>query len=395
MRILVLKGKSQYNALNYTADYIVNAWKQMNIEVIVVDLVSDTACENLIKAIQEELDFVFSFQGYGLIVKTIDDKYLFEVLNKKFIAFIGDHPIYHSGIIQLGFEHLKFITIDQSHCSYIKKYYEGTINATTVSNLGLIEANLIKPYGERTIELYFPGSYENPQKCLDNIQQDEEWLKTISTELIKRLLEHTGWTLERALEEYLKEIEFDLSAYDFRVLLMNQQDADKYVRAYFRDKCIRTLCENGVKVTVCGNGWEKFRCNDMNNLEVIGNGESLLEEGLEIINNSKIVLNISPWFKYGCSGREGKVFGNGALYLTDHCQWLDENFVDGEDILFYSLDNIEKITSIVKDILNDDTRAEYIIKNAKGKAVKLFSWEKLAQEIIEVAEVNVAVKPLG
>lgn len=388
MRILVTKGQSRYNALNYTVDYVINAWKQMNVDVIVIDLVSDSAHEDLIKAFHQEIDFIFAFQGYGFIIKTTGNKYVFELLNKKCIAFIGDHPIYHDPLLQLGFDQLKIIVADQSHCSYIKKYYDDMLDVTTISNVGFMKANLIKPYRERTIDLYFPGSYENPKEIWEDIQKMDKWLMIISTEMIKRLQEHTGWTLERALEDYLKEMEFALNSIEFRTLLRNLYKTDQYIRAYFRDRCIRILCENGVKVLVCGNGWEKFWCGDMSNLEVIDNGELPLEKGLEIINNSKIILNISPWFKYGCSGREGKAFVNGALYLTDHCEYLDENFVDGEDIRFYSLDNIEELPSIVKDILSDDTRAEYMAENGKNKAEKLFSWEKLALEIIQIAEVN-------
>jgi hypothetical protein len=68
-RIVLYKGQSQYDVLRIFTDQLAEAFRLLQQETVVVDLIAADAEEQLQKAFARPCDFVFSFNGIGIDFK--------------------------------------------------------------------------------------------------------------------------------------------------------------------------------------------------------------------------------------------------------------------------------------------------------------------------------------
>ncbi|MEI3201212.1 MAG: hypothetical protein V8S21_04415 [Lachnospira eligens] len=59
-----------------------------------------------------------------------------------------------------------------------------------------------------------------------------------------------------------------------------------------------------------------------------------------MISQAKISLNVMPWFKKGAHDRVFNTMLNGGVALTDTSLFYENTFADGENVLFYSLEDL-------------------------------------------------------
>lgn len=87
------------------------------------------------------------------------------------------------------------------------------------------------------------------------------------------------------------------------------------------------------------------------------------DETFQYMRQSKLVLNVMPWFKAGTHDRIFNALLSGACPVSDKSRWLEEKFKDKEDIAFYDLDELEALPILIKELLQNDTMREEIIRN--------------------------------
>lgn len=98
-----------------------------------------------------------------------------------------------------------------------------------------------------------------------------------------------------------------------------------------------------------------------------------------MISRSKISVNVMPWFKQGAHDRVFNSMLNGAVCVTDTSGYLKDNFIDGENIIFYNLENIDAAADKIKRLLtnHDDwnilqkMHIRYVQKIINGKCVQI------------------------
>ena len=145
---------------------------------------------------------------------------------------------------------------------------------------------------------------------------------------------------------------------------------------------METLTGSGLKVHVCGEGWDKLKCTHPENLTVIPPCD--FSHSPYMLASSKIVLNVTPWFKRGLHDRVISTMLNKSISVTDSNPVMDRLFNDGEDILTYNLRNMQPAADKIKAVLSDKALAEKISENAYEKAKNIFSWNDIAQKIIDM-----------
>ena len=99
---------------------------------------------------------------------------------------------------------------------------------------------------------------------------------------------------------------------------------------------------------------------------------------------SKISLNIMSWHKDGLTER----ILNGMLchsaILSDKSTRLEEEFIDGEDILLFNLSQIEKLPRQVNELLLNPDRLQRIAENGYKKASQRHLWIHRAQQLLYI-----------
>ena len=156
---------------------------------------------------------------------------------------------------------------------------------------------------------------------------------------------------------------------------------DLSVRFYFRAEVIARLADSGIKVHTFGAGWDMLECRHPENIITAGNVSS--QECLDMISRSKISVNVMPWFKQGAHDRVFNSMLNGAVCVTDTSGYLKDNFIDGENIIFYNLENIDAAADKIKRLLTNHDELEHIAENAYKICAENHKWEMRTNNVIE------------
>lgn len=98
---------------------------------------------------------------------------------------------------------------------------------------------------------------------------------------------------------------------------------------------------------------------------------------------SKLVLNVMPWFKAGTHDRIFNTLLSGACPVSDKSKWLEEKFKDKEDIAFYDLDALEALPTLIGELLQNDSMREEIIRNGQEKVLLHYTTASVIGEVLQ------------
>lgn len=104
-------------------------------------------------------------------------------------------------------------------------------------------------------------------------------------------------------------------------------------------------------------------------------------DGLGLMEESKIVVNQMVWFKDGGSERVFNAMLQGSVCVMDGSIYLKEHFESKENIIFYSLDALEELPDIVKDLFGQLEKMQRIADHGYKTALAHHTWEQRAKEL--------------
>ncbi len=193
-------------------------------------------------------------------------------------------------------------------------------------------------------------------------------------ELLQRVLDHDGKVISDA---------------DFKDLLYRFHHFTLYMAYRYRTKIIQVLIENGIKVDVFGQSWKT--CPLRNHVNFVWHEKDLtIDESLEIWQQSKIALNIMSWHKNAITERIINSMLQKAVVLTERNPYLEQQFKQEEDILFYDLAKLDQLPKIVHSFLASPDRLADISENGYQKALQTHTWKHRGEEMITMARQDAA-----
>lgn len=381
IKVLFVFTANQYNVLNEML------WKLADcLERKHGFLVGKHRLDDYEKICGYEWDVVFCGQA-------IEFSKLQKVDGRVHMTWFVDHPRYLLPRI-LPYEQKENVWIgcvDRRHMAFLKKYY-GIRNTFFAPHFGWKAKKLLAEpnasYQNRKYGLFFPAS---------NVRWEEDVacrypgltgaLRTIAEETIRLLLEHTEIPLEEAMEAVLTRYgETEVLELSRECLEAAGEYIDFYVRIYARNKVIRALLNAGITVTVCGRNWSEFPENETERAHLQILGEELpYEEAIEVMADSKVVLNVMPWFKDGSHERIAMGSMNGAVCVTDASEYVSE--VWGKTgVVYYDWRKPDELIEKLRALSEDKTEAERIAAEGQRIAEENVSIDNFAEEIIKQIE---------
>ena len=172
---------------------------------------------------------------------------------------------------------------------------------------------------------------------------------------------------------------------ELRIAMSKMIFIDMYVRNYWRGKVVRTLVDAGVKVDVVGKGWEKLEdVKHRENLIIHPQTDSLT--CLRMISQSKISVNVMPWFKDGAHDRVFNSILNGAVCVSDVSKYLCEELSEGEGVCYYDLSELDWLPQKVQDLLQNKNEMQDIVARGKTKVLDMHTWARRAEQIVDWIE---------
>lgn len=372
--VILIKGKSQYDAMRYYIDEIELGFRLAGYNTILLDTKERSflfQLDELLKSVK--IDLVFTCNGiiYDVLRERMPD-----VL---YVTYLCDHPTIHLERIQHYDKNTVVFVCDALHEKFIKEYY---YNIKYVKYIPLAGSSYKKqvPYRERKYDIIFTGTYRKPEEIYNQLLSElSDSLKPFGEYILKKIVEIPELTIEECLKKALEEHGITVSKDEFAELVYEHMWADAWARHYYRDQTIRSLIENELDVHVFGNGWEDFESDFKDHL-IIEKGNSYLAR--KAVANAKISLNMMPWLKAGFQERIAAAMLNGAVAVSDKSSYICDNFTDGEDIVLYSLRDLGQLPVKIRSLLEDEEAAEKIAEKGRERAENELTWQHRTFDMI-------------
>lgn len=316
---------------------------------------------------------------------TEDGKIIWNVLDIDCYDYVVDHPMYYHEEITYPIRRLTIVCVDEYHQRYIERFYQGKVRSFFLPHGGCCYEGREIPFEERSMDILFVGFYK---ECDAEAYGRElgSALKPLWLDCYKLLCSQTYMTLEQGLEYCLRKRGITLPTEDLRdlVRLFAHRSMDILVKNSMRAEVIKTLANAGIRVHIYGpEAWKSLACNQEN---LVLHGEVSFGETMRLVADSRIFLNVLPWYKAGAHERIYSAMLNGAVSLTDSNEYLNRTLTDGREALLYSLDNLKELPGKVQYYLNHPKELAKIAHRGYLYAKDRQTWQYRARQMAKIME---------
>lgn len=383
-KIILFRGAVE--TLAFFSNELQNAFIQMGYETFVFDISQPLESFNgLLEFCKKGEAVAVTFNFIGLSGEPIfndSGNNFFDVYKIKCINIVVDHPFYyHQNLHALPHDYIQFC-IDQTHIAYMKRFFKNVRLGPFLPLAGTMfqKSNPPLPIRNREkIDIIFTGNYTPLSLYEKQITRINDEYTNFYRGIIDDLISNPANPMDIIFEKHIRRDIPDISDTDLAKCMENMIFIDLYIRFYVRGKVLGTLADGGFKITTYGSGLEQIPCKHPENLIKKGSANSLL--CLKKLSQSKISLNVMPWFKNGGHDRIFNAALNGAVNLTDSSIFLDKLFGQKNAVAFYDLKYIEELPEITQDLLSDEEKLQTMASNAYQLTKNDHTWYQRAEII--------------
>lgn len=371
LRIVVVIGVLK--PLDYFLEQFIYTYKKLGHEVFVVCIGEAIAWEKFAGFINAGVDFVVSFNNVAFMIE-VNGTNIVDLISGKMVNIIVDNPVFTLNAMKIFADRNNVIEycVDNNHVKYLENYPGLNWKKDFMPHGGVALERAIKPLRERNIDvLYVGATKEYPSEGSDIAMHCQD-------EMIENPNKDSYTAIRDAITMYYGPNAFDM-------LQISDIDQLQYYElvalGIYRTAIIKSLVENGVRVTVYGPGWENVEYYDNPNL--IKMGTTSPQECIELMYDAKIVLNSMPWFKDGTHERVFNAMLAGAIAVSDKSKWFEDNFVDGKEMVLFDLFDMDDMVRRVQDILANPENYQDIANSGREKALAGHTWQHRAIQVLE------------
>lgn len=352
---------------------------KLGIETSYYDIKKDEL-QKVIEYINGETLAIVDFYSGVLNVNTSEGEKLFDIIGKPVFQFIFDYPIYIEDILGYSLNNYHALCMDRHYVDALRDIY--SVDKAYFFPVPGKEGRFCKPWEDRSHDLVFVGSYVNYRSILTLFDDCNDEIKQFVMNYFNKMVQNTNLNHMQALEATLDDMSMQYDNDLLHRFFLQYGKVGRAARAYVREQIIMTLLEAGFSVDVYTDTWKDPVWSKYTNLIV---HEGIKEdEYLAVLGDSKISLNCLYGNKAGYTERHGNSMLNGAVVVADRTEYLEEIFIDQDDIVFYDLENIQYLPSRVQWIIDNPDRAEVISRKARNKAMDCYTWKKACELFLQI-----------
>lgn len=321
-----------------------------------------------------------SMNNIGMHLEFEDEQNIWDQFQIPFFNIMMDHPFHYKAALDTAPEQMILLCMDRNHIEYVKRFFPNIKKVYFFPHAGIERYQQI-PISERKIDVLYAGGLsryaaEGLIPDLGKIQEFDAF--ALVKKALEILIQRPELTTEYVIEMCMKEINLIFNDKRLGEIITELRFLDSLAVSFYREQMIRTLAVLGITVTVFGSGWERCEWESTN---VIYGGVLPPVQILELMNQSKIVLNTMTWFKRGAHDRVFNGMLAGAAVVSDQSEYLQEQFTNGEQLQMFSLREMEDMAEAVKMLLSDTNCAQNMADCGYQQVKKLHMWKNRLQDI--------------
>lgn len=388
-KIMLFEGDIETQG--YFSIQLAEAFQKMGHQTYIFDLSSPwSSTKRFFQFFEKGNTVLVNFNFHGMSGEEIfldeNDRMMWDALRIPSYNIVVDHPMYYHHFLEKHPKDYHHISIDRNHERYMRRFFPEIANGPFLPLAGtqLYPNKSYTPAEYRRYEVTMVGNYTRPEQFEKYITRIDEEYTAFYYGMIDDLLAHPMRTVEEVAEEHIRREIPEVTEDELKKVMSKLTFIDLYVRFTTRGQAVQALVDAGIKVHVFGGGWEALDCKRPENLI---NGNSLDSVGcLKKLCQSKISLNVMPWFRDGAHDRIFNSMLNGALCLTDSSVYLDEILQDKENCTIYSAAHPEELPEMVYGLLANPDKLQEIIDNGYEMAKAAHTWEHRAAVLHNLLE---------
>ena len=377
MRVLIFETKRlSYDSSYYFMEMLRRGMERMGVEVTV-------CCLEEVEQQEQELES-FCGQHWDAVIDVnsilprlkMDEAYYLDCLDAPFYHMIVDHPMHLHETLRIPLKRYYVVCLDRYHAEYLRRQYSHLSGVHCLGFAGIeagefADAAPVLPMKQRPIRLLFPGTFTPLSYYKEQMEAHTEGYAAVAQEILQAY--HSG------SRKPLEELFVEKTESDGEFLAMKMYKAryiDKYIREWYRQSIWKALLAQGVEMDVVGFRWEM----------VPGYSEKQLRRHkpcsyatqLQMLGQSRMVLNIQPSFMDGVHDRVMNAMLNRSVVVTDGCEYLEDHYDEEQEYLRFDRNRPEEMARRVRTLLEDTDRLEEIAENARKKASAHDTWYQRA-----------------
>lgn len=375
----------------YFSLQIAEAMKELGHEIFIYDLSKPwESTEKFFRFFEEGNTALINFNFHGMSGEHYfldeNDTTMWEALHIPSYNIVVDHPMYYHHFLERVPSNYHHISIDKNHEAYMRRFFPEIKNGPFLPLAGtqLHPGKTNVPIAFRKYDVTMVGNYCKPSTFDKYITRIDDEYTAFYHRMIEDLFAHPDLTVEEVAQAHLLAELSEVPEEELKKTMAALTFIDLYVRYTFRGRAVQELVDAGVTVHVFGDGWNLLECRHPENLRIMN---SLNSEGcLKRLCQTKLSLNVMPWFKNGAHDRIFNTMLNGSVCLTDSSIYLDEILHDGKDCRLYSLKEMERLPEIAKELLADPDRMQAVADGGYELAKAGHTWAHRAKELHNLVE---------
>lgn len=330
----------------------------------------------------------FNFHGMSGEDYFLDEngRSMWDALQIPSYNIVVDHPMYYHHFLEKVPSNYHHISIDRNHEKYMRRFFPEIENGPFLPLAGtqLYKDRSNVPIPHRRYDVVMVGNYCIPQTFEKYITRIDEEYTAFYYGMIDELFAKPWRTVEEVAQEHLLREIGEVPEEELKKAMASLTFIDLYVRYTFRGRAVQELADAGIKVHVFGDGWDRLECKHPENLILMNNLDS--EGCLKKLRQTKLSLNVMPWFKDGAHDRIFNTMLNGAVCLTDSSIYLDDILEDQKNSAIYSLSEMEKLPEIAGALLEDADKMQSIADSGYQLAQEGHTWAHRAGVLHKLVE---------
>ncbi len=395
--ILIYRGcETCFNILNLFADELAKALLNCRQRIEIFD-VEKEGNQALTRLIDRRFKSIIGIQTHVFSILMQDKKTCLHdlIIGPKF-NMILDHPAWMKEHIDNGPKDYYLLIHDRNYLSFAARYYKNVKQSFYFPPGGISPADVVQtdpnPATEAALPvprkkqfgLTFIGSYYNYRQRLALIHSYDRFHRFLAARFLRFMCQNPDEPAEWAFQQALQYYHISLEDSGFLTLFYEMRQVCFCAMTYYREKIIRTLLDAGIQIHVYGDTWKNAPFASCQNL--ICHPSVTPQEGLEIMERSKLSLNIMSWHKDGLTERILNAMLCRSVVISDKSGILEESFINGRDLILFSLKQLDLLPTLIQSLLSDETRLKEISINGYKKARQNHQWKNRAEEFLRVLE---------
>ncbi|ETP72446.1 hypothetical protein UYO_1516 [Lachnospiraceae bacterium JC7] len=380
---------SGIESFNYYTDQLVKELTTLGHETFLLDLrdangVVNHSLTDMLKFMETPVDAAIGYDQMPVTGPAFVD--LWNERQIPVISIFVDPPFrFNAFNINIPKNYLRFCC-DMEHVTFCKRFYSATIpNVYFLPHAGSVPTCKIPSYNEKKYDLLFSGTYYVPKGYIDTINEKYSGnIKNTLFDVIDFMKKNPSFSFPGAVDRILSSDGYNADDETRLSVMECGEEADWFIRMYYRERVISSILESGRDLWLLGRGWQNHPKSGSKNFHIISDRIDFADS-LAIMAESKINLNVLPWFKDGTHERIFNILLRDSLPLSDSSIYLKDIFKDKSSILFYDLNDLSALPLIVDEALSNPEKTQEIIVKGKEIVLESFTWKSIVKQLIDAA----------